>query len=111
MGILKTSKHIQLYLVDLKRGVEFKVFDALDNVVLAKDEPAALSVLQAVAVEMDRRFRFLEDKGFNEISPERDGLDRIVVAIDEASELFILSNSSKEGKASAESRSTGQPIA
>ncbi len=112
VGILKTSKHIQLYLVDLKRGVEFKVFDALDNVVLAKDEPAALSVLQAVAVEMDRRFRFLEDKGFNEISPERDGLDRIVVAIDEASELFILSNSSKEGKRLAqEARETADKIA
>lgn len=101
VGILKTSKHIQLYLVDLKRGVEFKVFDALDNVFVAKDEPAALSVLQAVVAEMDRRFRFLEEKGFNEISPERDGLDRIVVAIDEASELFIVERSSKETKAIA----------
>jgi DNA segregation ATPase FtsK/SpoIIIE-like protein len=102
VGILKTSRHIQLYLVDLKRGVEFKVFDALDNVVVAKDEPAALSVLQAVVAEMERRFRFLEENGFNEISPERDGLDRIVVAIDEASELFIIEKSSKEAKVLAQ---------
>lgn len=102
VGILKSSKHIQLYLVDLKRGVEFKVFDALDNVFVAKDEPAALSVLQAVVAEMERRFRFLEEKGFTEISPERDGLDRIVVAIDEASELFIMERSSKEAKVLAQ---------
>lgn len=101
VGLLKSSKHIQLYLVDLKRGVEFKVFGALNNVIVAKDEPAAMSVLQAVVAEMDRRFRFLEEKGFNEISPERDGLDRIVVAIDEASELFIIDKSSKEAKALA----------
>lgn len=51
---------------------------------------------------MDRRFRFLEEKGFTEISPERDGLDRIVVAIDEASVLFIIEKSSKETRAIAQ---------
>ena len=102
VGILKTSKHIQLYLLDLKRGVEFKVFDKLDNVVLAKDEATALSALQAVAAEMDRRFQFLEKNNLTEISPDRDGLDRIVVAIDEASELFIMEKTSKEAKALAQ---------
>lgn len=102
VGLLKSSEHIQLYLVDLKRGVEFKVFGGLDNVFVSKDEHGALSVLQAVVAEMERRFRFLEEKGYNEISPARDGLDRIIVAVDEASVLFTVGKSSKETKATAE---------
>lgn len=101
VGLLKSSKHLQLYLLDLKRGVEFKVFDTLENVVVAKDEAAALSALQVVVAEMNRRFRYLEEKGFTEIVPGRDGLDRIVVAVDEASVLFTIGKASKESKAVA----------
>jgi DNA segregation ATPase FtsK/SpoIIIE-like protein len=51
---------------------------------------------------MEDRFRYLEKKGFTEIVPERDQLDRIVVAVDEASVLFTVGKSSKETKAVAE---------
>lgn len=102
LGLLKSSEHLQLYLLDLKRGVEFKVFSALNNVRVSKDETTALSMLQSVVAEMERRFRFLEEKGFTEISPARDGLDRIVVAVDEASVLFTVEKSSKKSKANAE---------
>lgn len=102
VGLLKSSEHLQLYLLDLKRGVEFKVFSALSNVRVSKDETTALSMLQIVVAEMERRFRFLEEKGFTEISPTRDGLDRIVVAVDEASVLFTVEKSSKKSKANAE---------
>ena len=102
VGLLKSSVHIQLYLLDLKRGVEFKVFSKLDNVRVSKDEATAIAMLQGIVEEMENRFRYLEEKGFNEIVPERDQLDRIVVAVDEASVLFTVGKSSKETKAAAE---------
>lgn len=98
VGLLKSSSYLQLYLLDLKRGVEFRIFDKLNNVTVSKDEMSALSILQSVVAEMERRFRFLEQKGHNEIVPERDNLDRIVVAVDEASVLFTLGNSSRKIK-------------
>lgn len=101
VGLLKSSKFLQLYLIDLKRGVEFKPFGALNNVEIAKDEVSALSTLQSVVAEMERRFKILEEKGFNEIHPERDNLDRIVVAIDEASVLFTVGKTSKANKENA----------
>lgn len=101
IGILKSSRFLQLYLVDLKRGVEFKPFDVLDNVEIAKDEATAISLLQRIVTEMERRFAILAEKGFNEIDPERDSLDRIVIAIDEASVLFTATKGSSEKKAQA----------
>lgn len=102
VGLLKSSEHIQLYLLDLKRGVEFKVFSKLDNVRVSKDEATAIAMLQSVVEEMEDRFRYLEEKGFTEIVPKRDQRDRIVVAVDEASVLFTVGKSAKETKAVAE---------
>lgn len=95
VGLLKSSKFIQLYLVDLKRGVDMKPFEVLDNVELIKDTMSAISTLTVVVAEMERRFKFLEEKGYTEIVPERDNLDRIVVGVDEASVLFTVEKSSK----------------
>lgn len=103
VGLLKSSKYIQLYLLDLKRGVEFRPFATLKNVEVAKDELSSLTTLQSVVAEMDRRFKFLEEKGFNEINPERDSMDRIVVAVDEASVLFTVGKTSKASKENAQS--------
>jgi NTP pyrophosphatase (non-canonical NTP hydrolase) len=103
IGLLQSSRHIQLYLLDLKKGVEVKVFEKLENVYIAKDEISAIETLDAVVKEMDRRFEYLEDKGYTEIDCERDKLDRIVVLVDEASELFTIVKSNKALKASAES--------
>lgn len=102
IGLLRSSKHIQMYLIDLKRGVEMKPFEPLSNVYVAKDEPTAVNVLSAVVQEMNRRFEYLERKKLNEIDPERDKMDRIVVAVDEASELFTIVKSSSEMKAFAQ---------
>jgi S-DNA-T family DNA segregation ATPase FtsK/SpoIIIE len=98
VGLLRSSDHIQLYLLDLKRGVEFKVFDSLKNVTVSKDEVSALAILQSVVEEMERRFRYLEQHGHTEIESERDKMDRIIVAVDEASVLFTVGKSSKENK-------------
>lgn len=102
VGLLHSSRMLQLYLIDLKRGVEFKKFGELSNVSIAKDEASAVMMLRRIVKEMDRRFAILEKNGSNEISPERDNLDRIVVAVDEASVLFTVEKSSKENKAIAQ---------
>jgi hypothetical protein len=103
IGVLQTSKYIQLYLIDLKKGVELKVFEKLENVFIAKNQVSAILALDAVAKEMDRRFDYLEKHGYTEIDCQRDKLDRIIVLVDEASELYTLVKSSKAARASAES--------
>jgi len=103
IGLLYSSKRVQLYLLDLKKGVEVKVFERLENVFIAKDAVKAIETLDAVVREMDRRFEYLEKYGYIEIDPERDKLDRIVVLVDEASELFTVVRSSKAIRATAES--------
>jgi hypothetical protein len=101
IGILKSSKYVQLYLIDLKRGVEMKLFEALPNAHIAKEVPEALDCLRKVVAEMDRRFVYLEKKGFTEIDSERDKLDRIVVGVDEASVLFTVERTAQFNKENA----------
>lgn len=48
----------------------------------------AVQILNAVKAEMDRRFKFLEAKGLKAIDPAQGKFDRIVVAVDEAGELY-----------------------
>ena len=88
LSLLKSSPHIQLYLLDLKRGVEVKEFAELPNVKTAKDEEEATNILGALVDEMNRRYTILEKNGQKSIDPKRDKLDLIVVGIDEAAALF-----------------------
>ena len=103
VGLAESSKHIQFYLIDLKHGVETKLFGRMDNVRIAKEAHEAVAILTAVVAEMESRFKFLEKAGLTEIVPERDRMDRIIVAIDEASVLFTIEKSSRSTRASAES--------
>ncbi len=86
--LLKHSRHIQVYLIDLKRGVEVKEFGQLPNVRIAKDETEAVQLLQALRDEMQKRFVFMEKNGLKKIDPNLHKKDLIVVGIDEASVLF-----------------------
>ena len=88
LSLLKSSPHIQLYLLDLKRGVEVKEFAALPNVKTAADETEATHMLEALVAEMHRRYEILEQNGHKSIDPKRDKLDLIVVGIDEAAALL-----------------------
>jgi S-DNA-T family DNA segregation ATPase FtsK/SpoIIIE len=88
LSLLKSSPHIQLYLLDLKRGIEVKDFIGLPNVKTTKNEAEATSLLGLLIEEMNRRYDILEKKGFKSIDPERDKLDLIVVGVDEAAVLF-----------------------
>ena len=90
VGLLKSSQRLHLYLIDLKRGVEMKLFEQLPNVYVAKEVVDAVEVLRRLVQEMERRFIYLEERGFSEIESERDQLDRLVVGIDEASVLFTV---------------------
>lgn len=98
IGLLKSSSHVHLYLIDLKRGVEMRMFETLPNVFVAKNVVDAISCLKAVEQEMNRRFELMETKKITEIDPKRDNLDRLIVGIDEASVLFTVEKGSKTNK-------------
>lgn len=99
LNLLKTTPHIQMYLIDLKKGIEVKEFSELPNVKIAKDEGEAVKVLQAVKDEMDRRYEYINDQSDKKIiNPKKDKKDLIVIGIDEASVLYGKTSSSKSRK-------------
>ena len=90
MGLLESSKHLQLYIIDLKGGLEAAAFKALPNVKIIKSLNNAVNIMRLVKEEMDERFKFLEEREKAlVIVPEREKKDRIVVAVDEASVLYM----------------------
>ena len=97
ISLMKSSPHIQMYLLDLKLGVEVKAYNELPNVRIAKDETEAVHLLRAVAKEMKSRFQLLEKNGNKQIDPERDGKDLILVGVDEASVLYGKRRGNREG--------------
>ncbi|NOT77743.1 MAG: hypothetical protein HOP07_01925 [Bacteriovoracaceae bacterium] len=70
---------------------------SISNVRIAKTEEEACKMLKKLKDEMDRRFKYLEKSGHKEIVPQRDGMDKIVIGIDEASVLYtkVRSNDTK----------------
>jgi S-DNA-T family DNA segregation ATPase FtsK/SpoIIIE len=98
LSLLKNSKHIQFYLLDLKRGIEVVEFSDLPNVRIAKDEKEAVSYLEKIVLEMKARFKYLEENRKKKIVPEQDNKDLIVVAVDEASVLFGKERAGSENK-------------
>lgn len=88
ISLMKTAPHIQLYLLDLKLGVEVRAYRDLPNAKIAKDAAEAVALLQSVVNEMKARFVYLEEKGYKSIDPERDGKDLLLVGVDEASVLY-----------------------
>jgi len=87
-GLLSSTNHLQMYLIDLKGGLEFSDFKNFSNVKIVKNIDEAASLLQKIDNEMMKRFDLLESKNKKEIDPERDKNDRIIVAVDEASVLY-----------------------
>ena len=88
LGLLETTDNLQMYLIDLKGGLEFKSFKVLPNVKVVKTIEDAIAVLSAVKTEMEARFDYLEESDKEKIVPGKDPFDRIVVGIDEASVLY-----------------------
>ncbi len=99
LNLLKTTPHLQMYLIDLKKGVEVREFADLPNVTVAKDEYEAVKVLEAIKKEMEERYEYLEKHaGSKFIIPKKDEKDLIVLGIDEASVLYGKTSSNKERK-------------
>ncbi len=98
LSLLLTSPRIQMYLFDLKGGVEMNIFSGLPNVRVCKNELDALTALEALNKEMDRRLKYLAQNGHSKVDFERDHLDMIVIGVDEASELYGKSSHKKEQK-------------
>lgn len=88
LSLLTTSRRVQMYLFDLKGGVEMNVFSRLPNVQVIKNNAQAVKALQALNKEMDQRLELLARNGHTKVDFERDKLDMIVVGVDEASELY-----------------------
>jgi hypothetical protein len=87
LGLLETSNRIQLYIFDFKQ-VEMNEFAVLPNVKVIKNEHEASMLLEGFVKEMDKRYQKLEEIGEKKINPDRDKLPRIVVGIDECSDLL-----------------------
>ena len=86
LGLLESSTKLQLYLFDFKR-VELGEFSVLPNVTVAKEVVLAQHLLENLEIEMERRYNLLEKNGYKKIDPTRDNLNRIVVVIDECTNL------------------------
>ena len=89
LGLLESTPNIQMYLVDLKGGLEIIDFVKAPNVRVVKTMEEALKVFRQVEREMKARFKYLEKKGKKQIVPEEDRKERIVLAVDEASVLYM----------------------
>lgn len=89
LGILESTDHLQMYLIDLKGGLEMIDFASAPNVKVIKTIHEAVTLLKYVESEMKNRFAYLEQSNKKQIHPQRDYKDRIVVAVDEASVLYM----------------------
>jgi|GEM_PF-2821891 len=90
LGLMKTSPDAKFFLIDLKRGAELGIFSGVPGVRVAKSIEDAVNLLREAKEQMQRRFDILEQRGISKIIPDEHKIPRIVVAIDEASELISI---------------------
>jgi hypothetical protein len=88
INLLKGSDNLEMHLIDLKNGLEIKAYENLPNVSLVKDAQGASIILKKLADEMNRRYEYLEKNSYKKLDPKRDKMNRIVVAIDECTDLL-----------------------
>lgn len=88
LTLIKFSRRLQVYLIDLKRGVEVAELSQFPNTRVAKNESEAVQLLEAINQEMQERFKYMETNNIKTLDPELHKRDLMVVGIDEASVLF-----------------------
>lgn len=88
ISLMESTPTAKFYLMDFKRGVEFGVFSSIPNVQVIKTKSSALASLKLLKEEMKSRFDFLEQKKLTKVNPVEHNFPRIILAIDEASELL-----------------------
>jgi len=89
-SLLLRSKNIIFYLIDLKGGVEFNIFDGIKNVHVFNKPSTASSHLRKLIHEVDRRTDILKKAKVPSIDEYSDSkkMPRILIIVDEAAELF-----------------------
>lgn len=85
---INSSNPMHMYLIDLKGGLEFIHFAEQPNVKVVISINESVQVLQHLVKEMEDRFEYLRKNRYEHIVPKRDELDRIILAVDEFSDLF-----------------------
>ena len=88
LSLIETTPHGEFFLLDFKGGVEFGPFRKFPNVSVEKDMEGALRKLRMIVNEMNRRFEHLEKVGRAAIVPEKDKVNHLFIAVDEASLLY-----------------------
>ena len=112
LGLLQTSDALQMYLIDLKGGIEMRPFGKLSNVKICSSISEAVTVLNLIKNEMENRFELLKKKNRKEIIPKKDKRPRIIIGIDEASILYAQKSKEDESyKASLKARQITDEIA
>ncbi|QEH37082.1 FtsK-like domain-containing protein [Aquisphaera giovannonii] len=90
---------VELYLIDFKKGVEFKVYASLELphakvIAVESEREFGLSVLQRLDLELKRRGDLFRDTGVQDIRGFRDArsdipMPRILFIVDEFQEFFV----------------------
>jgi S-DNA-T family DNA segregation ATPase FtsK/SpoIIIE len=97
-ALMYSPKELELYLIDFKKGVEFKTYAAYSLpharvIAVESEREFGLSVLQRLDVELKRRGDLYRDAGAQDVASYRrnTGLDlpRILLLVDEFQEFFI----------------------
>jgi len=96
IGLLQSSPKVQMYLFDLKEGVEFNDFSHCPNVFTTHSVTTAKDVLLKIEKEMLRRYSLMRKKEGNSQKLDDYEFDRIIICVDEASILYEAGNKSHE---------------
>jgi S-DNA-T family DNA segregation ATPase FtsK/SpoIIIE len=99
LGLLYSPKEVELYLVDFKKGVEFKTYatHGLPHarvIAVESEREFGLSVLQRLDAELKQRGELFRGCGAQNLSDYRDAntgtvLPRILLIVDEFQEFFV----------------------
>ncbi|WP_435007615.1 FtsK/SpoIIIE domain-containing protein [Tundrisphaera lichenicola] len=97
-ALMYSPKELELYLIDFKKGVEFKTYAAHSLpharvIAVESEREFGLSVLQRLDVELKRRGDMYRDAGAQDVASYRrqtgEFLPRILLLVDEFQEFFI----------------------
>ena len=62
LNLLESSDNLQMYLVDLKGGLEIKAYEGIENVELMKNIQDSAILLKKLVDDMEGRYQYLEEK-------------------------------------------------
>ncbi|HZZ78812.1 MAG TPA: FtsK/SpoIIIE domain-containing protein, partial [Gemmataceae bacterium] len=103
LAMFYSPREVELYLIDFKKGVEFKAYASLSLpharvVAVESEREFGLSVLQRLDLELSKRGEIYRTAGVNDLAsyreyaekrPELPHLPRVLLIVDEFQEFFI----------------------